>query len=106
MDLPGHPEEYVAPVGLFTRAKWLKAQECSVPVFDSGTALAFYLCRQGEKQVLSSEQVDAVASAIARAKPHSGGEDREKGLTTESIGRKCPKYRDTMDVQGCAENSL
>lgn len=61
------------PLVLFTRCRWLKTEECFMPVFDSGTALAFWLRRQGKDRVLSPEQVDAVATAVAAAKPWEAG---------------------------------
>ncbi|MGB9887752.1 MAG: nuclease-related domain-containing protein [Moorellales bacterium] len=70
--LPAAPEELVRPVVLFTRCRWLKAEECSMPVFDSGTELAFWLRRQG-KDCLSEEQVDAIARAVAEARPCEAG---------------------------------
>ncbi|MEW6447216.1 MAG: nuclease-related domain-containing protein [Bacillota bacterium] len=37
--LPPNVEQWLFPAVLFTRAKWLKVEECSMPVFDSGVGL-------------------------------------------------------------------
>ncbi|MBC7343684.1 MAG: NERD domain-containing protein [Clostridia bacterium] len=98
LDLPGHPEEYVTPVVLFTRARWLKTKECSMPVFDSGAALAFWLRRQGRDRVLSPEQVEAVAAAVAEARPWEVGRtgvEVTRGRNRQ--GREYVKVRGTRE---------
>lgn len=96
--LPAAPEELVCPLVLFTRCRWLKAEECSMPVFDSGTALAFYLRRQGKDRVLSPEQVDAVAAAVAEARPWEAcrsGAEVTRGKNRQ--GREYIKVRGTRE---------
>lgn len=57
-------EAWLFPVVLFTRAKWLRVEECSMPVFESGMALAWHIRRQGKNTVLRPEQIDAIAGAL------------------------------------------
>lgn len=87
----GLPEECVFPVVLFTRCRWLKTEDCSMPVFRDGAELVGYLRRCArERTVLSSEQVDAVARALAEARPLStcyGVERVEKVRTGR--GKEC-----------------
>ncbi|MEW6243722.1 MAG: hypothetical protein AB1497_05535 [Bacillota bacterium] len=57
---------------LFTRAKWLRVEEFSMPVFESGMALAWHIRRQGKNTVLRPEQVEAIAGALIGAVLLSG----------------------------------
>ena len=68
-DLPGDPREWVHPSVVFTRARWIKAEDCSIPVFQGATGFAFYIRRQTRNQVLPADLVDRIAMAIARAGP-------------------------------------
>lgn len=96
--LSADPEELVHPVVLFTRCRWLKAEECSMPVFDSCTALAFYLRRQGKDRILSAEQVDAVAAAMTEARPWEAGKARtEVTRGRNRQGREYVKVRGTKE---------
>jgi len=54
----------VFPIVLFTRAKWLKVQECCMPVFESGLALSWHLRRQAKNVMLSSEQIEVIGKKI------------------------------------------
>jgi len=62
-------EKLIFPIVLFTRAKWLKVQECSMPVFESGLALSWHLRRQTKKVILRQEQIEAVGKKIISAGP-------------------------------------
>ncbi|NPV30223.1 MAG: NERD domain-containing protein [Firmicutes bacterium] len=89
--LPGDSGEYVFPVVLFTRCRWLKAEDCSMPVFRGGAELVGYLRRCAkEKTVLSSDQIDAVARALADARPlcMQFGVERIEKVETKK-GKKC-----------------
>ncbi len=70
--IPGEIEAWLFPVVLFTRAKWLRVEECSMPVFESGMALAWHIRRQGKNTVLRQEQLEAIAGALVRVVPLSG----------------------------------
>jgi hypothetical protein len=98
--LSSPPEALVFPVVLFTRCRWLKAEQCSVPVFDSGTALALWLRRQGKNRMLSPEQVDAVARAVVEARPWEAG--RSVGEVTRGRTRQGRKY---VKVRGTREEA-
>lgn len=91
LGLPGDPGKYVFPVVLFTRCRWLKVEECSMPVFRDGAELVGYLRRCAkEKTVLSPDQVEMVAKALGDARPlcvHFGVERIEKIETQK--GKKC-----------------
>jgi len=69
LDLPGDPERYVFPIVFFTRCQWLKANECSMPVFSSGLEIAAQLRKRAREQVLLPKHIDAVAAALANAQP-------------------------------------
>jgi hypothetical protein len=69
--IPAEIEAWLFPVVLFTRAKWLRVEEWSMPVFESGMALAWHIRRQGKNTVLRPEQVEAIAGALVSAVPLS-----------------------------------
>lgn len=62
-------EKLVFPIVLFTRAKWLRVQECCMPVFENGLALSWHLRRQTKNVVLGQEQIEAVGKKIISAGP-------------------------------------
>jgi len=62
-------EKLVFPIVLFTRAKWLKVQECCIPVFESGLALSWHLRRQTRNVILRQDQIEAVEKKIISAGP-------------------------------------
>lgn len=62
-------EKLVFPIVLFTRAKWLKVQECCMPVFESGLALSWHLRRQTRNVILRQDQIEAVGKKIISAGP-------------------------------------
>lgn len=62
-------EQVLFPIVLFTKARWLKVQECSMPVFDSVIALSLYIRSKTKNNVLSYEQINKIAEAIINAKP-------------------------------------
>lgn len=69
-ELPMDPSEWIHPNVLFTRAKWLKAESCSVPVFQGATAFAWHIRKQTKKAALSPGMVDSIARSIAEAGPY------------------------------------
>lgn len=70
LGLSKDPGEYVFPVVLFTRCRWLKVEDCSMPVFRDGAEMVGYLRRYAkEREMLAPHQVEAVAQALADAKP-------------------------------------
>lgn len=70
LGLPGDPDGFVFPIVLLTRCGWLKAEGCSAPIFRDGAHLAGHLRRRTrESRALSPEQREAVAAAVARARP-------------------------------------
>jgi len=91
LDLPGNTGEYVFPVILFNRCRWLKAESCSMLVFRGGAELVRYLRRCAkEKTILSPNQVNVVARALADTKPlcmQFGVECMEKVKT--KTGKEC-----------------
>jgi len=66
-EYPPNPADWVFPVVVFTKAKWLKVTECSMPVFDGALGLSFYIRRKTGERRLSKSQVDAIAEAVANA---------------------------------------
>lgn len=54
-------------MSLFTKAKWLKVTECSMPAFDGGLDLSIHIRRKRER-LLSVVQVDAIANAVSNAR--------------------------------------
>lgn len=91
LDLPENMGECVFPVVLFNRCRWFKAEDCSMPVFRGGAELVGYLRRCAkEKTILSPDQVNVVARALADARPlgmQFGVERMEKVKT--KIGKEC-----------------
>lgn len=69
---PSILEEALFPVVLFTRAKWIKTNDCSMPVFDSGFGLSMCIRRKTKETLLSNGQIDKIAEAIINARPHTG----------------------------------
>lgn len=69
--LPADKESWLYPVVLFTRARWIKADGCSMPVFDSGLGLAWHMRKQTGHKVLTPEQAEAIAQAIVNARPRA-----------------------------------
>lgn len=67
--LPSEPNDWVFPLVVFTKAKWLKVKECSMQVFDSGLDLSLYVRRKTSERRLSEEQINAIANAVSNAKP-------------------------------------
>jgi hypothetical protein len=63
--------QLVFPAVVFTRAKWLKAIECSMPVFDSAMSLAWYISSKANEHRLTQEQIDAIAGLVANTQPLS-----------------------------------
>lgn len=64
--------EWLFGVVLVYRAKWLKVNECTMPVYQSATTLAWNLKRRQKRSpVLSPEQVEAIAIALSHAKPYA-----------------------------------
>ena len=61
--------EWGHPVILLTGATWLRVEGSSVPVFESGAALAWHLRRQTRDTILTSAQVKLLAEAVANAGP-------------------------------------
>lgn len=68
-DVPANPEEWIHPHVVFTRAEWLKAADCSVPVFQGATSFALHVRRQTNRRILSPELVDTISEALAEAGP-------------------------------------
>ncbi|NSW82775.1 MAG: NERD domain-containing protein [Syntrophothermus sp.] len=66
---PAASEQILFPVVLFTHAKWLRVEDCSMPVFDSVIALSLYIRSKTKVNVLSLDQIDNIADAIINAKP-------------------------------------
>lgn len=60
-------ESCVYPIVLFTRCRWLKTTDCSMPVFTNGTALAWYLRRQVKNALLAPEMVERIAMAVVNS---------------------------------------
>jgi len=61
--------EWVRPVILLTGTSWLRVEGSSVPVFESGAALAWHLRGQTRDAILTPAQVNMVAEAVANAGP-------------------------------------
>lgn len=68
---PALLEKALFPVVLFTKAKWLKVNDCSMPVFDSGFSLSIYIRRKTKETLLSNDQIDKIAETIVNAKPYT-----------------------------------
>lgn len=91
LDLSNDPGECVFPVVLFTRCRWLKVEDCSMPVFRDGAELVGYLRRRAkEKSVFSPDQVDTVARALADVRPlcTQFGVERIEKMETKK-GKEC-----------------
>lgn len=67
--IPLDPKEWLFPMVLFTRANWLRVDNCSMPVYDNPFALALDLRRQSKRKVLTPEQANTIAEAIINAEP-------------------------------------
>lgn len=91
-------EETIYPVVLFTRAKWLKANECSMPVFNSPIALAWHIRRQGKIFVYPPALVERVAEKIVNALPCHAVENPPSEL---DLPRNDPVETDKQQASGC-----
>lgn len=80
-ELPLEPTSWVLPLVVFTKAKWLKVTDCSMPVFDGGLDLSIYVRRKNGEQRLSVSQIDTIAGAVAKAKPFSS----EDSITVQKV---------------------
>lgn len=69
--LPLEPEQWIFPLVVFTRAKWLRVDQCSMPVFDGALSLTFYIRKKTKELRLSPEQIDIIAGALAGAGPYT-----------------------------------
>lgn len=67
--VPPSPETWLFPVVLFTRAKWLKAEKCCMPIYRSALALSWHMRRRAKHRVLGPDHVDAIAAALVNAEP-------------------------------------
>lgn len=71
--------DWVHPVVLLLGASWLRVDGSSMPVFDSGLGLAWYLRGQTGQEVLSAVDVELLTDAVASARPlASAAARREK----------------------------
>lgn len=86
--LPLEPEQWIFPLVVFTRAKWLRADQCSMPVFDGALSLTFHIRKKTKELRLSPEQIDIIAGAIAGAGPYKD---------------KCHVISENKDVAPCEE---
>jgi hypothetical protein len=78
--------DWVHPVVLLVGASWLRVDGSSMPVFDSGLALAWYLRRRTGEEVLSPGDVELVAEAVAGARPFpAAAAGREKGTPASLV---------------------
>jgi hypothetical protein len=78
-------EQSLFPIVLFTRAKWLKANECSMPVFESGLALSLYIRRQTKNTLLLGDQIQTIADHIISAGPLMTAQDVEMPPVTPGV---------------------
>lgn len=97
-EIPSEPTSWVFPLVVFTKAKWLKVTECSMPVFDGGLKLSLYVRRKTGEQQLSLVQVDAIAEAVANAKPFSPDKPIEKVPIGEVISLNYMKAKLTDET--------
>ncbi|MEW6573786.1 MAG: NERD domain-containing protein [Bacillota bacterium] len=105
--IPAEIEAWLFPVVLFTRAKWLRVEECSMPVFESGMGLAWHIRRQTKNVLLGAEQINAIAGALVDAKPLMGQNsgavalrDPETGWCYKNGGRAPAGYRNIRVQRG------
>jgi len=61
--------DWVHPIVLLVGASWLRVDGSSMPVFDSGPALAWYIRKQSGEKALSPEEVELLSEAVANARP-------------------------------------
>jgi hypothetical protein len=87
--LPLEPEQWIFPLVVFTRAKWLRVDQCSMPVFDGALSLTFYIRKKTKELRLSPEQIDTIAGSIASAGPYT---------------EKCDVILENKDVVSCEES--
>lgn len=109
---------YLYPVVLFVSPDWLKIEDCTMPVFDSGLALSIYL-RGKKENYLSISEIENLANRIINAKPFTKmpvsekieKKAEEKAVTKESVhikptlekgktkdGREYMKIRGTEEI--------
>jgi hypothetical protein len=68
-NLPSDPTDWVHPNVLFTKAKWLRTEDCSVPVFQGAMAFSWHIRKMTKNAVFSAEMVEVIAQALADAGP-------------------------------------
>lgn len=71
--------DWVRPAVLLLGASWLRVEASSMPVFESGLALAWHIRRQCCRPVLSPEHVELLSEAVVNAKPLAVGAARSPG---------------------------
>lgn len=104
-------EQALFPVVLFTNAKWLRVEECSMPVFDSTIALSLYIRSKTNMKLLNQEQIDKIADVIINAKPYGinqaeSKEETKSNLNTIKIQTGKTKYgRSFVKILGSAEEA-
>jgi hypothetical protein len=63
--------DYVHPLVLFTRLNWLRAEDSSMPVFQSPFWMSLYIRKDRKKPSLTREDVERIVDSVLRAKPLS-----------------------------------
>lgn len=90
--LPGG--DWVYPVVLLVGSSWLKVEGSSMPVFDSGIALAWHIRKQSRVQILSPAEVELLLDAVACAKPLPGAPSRQVEPAAPGVRVREGKTRD------------
>ena len=78
-------EQALFPVVLFTNAKWLGVEECSMPVFDSVIALSLYIRGKTKASLLKQEEIDRIAEAVINATPYESYYAESSGTKKELL---------------------
>jgi len=109
--------DFIFPVVLFVSPDWLKTEDCTMPVFDSGLALSIYL-RGKKENYLSISEIENLANRIINAKPFTKmpvsekieKKAEEKAVTKESVhikptleNGKTKDGREYMKIRGTEE---
>ncbi len=95
--VPADPSKWIYPNVVFTRAKWLKIEGCSVPVFDDSLRLGWHLRRQTRTEVLNPVLVDRIVQSIVNAGPCERKDVMSMSESTAGTKEAASTVPDTTD---------
>lgn len=74
---------WIFPVVIFTRAEWLRARQCSVPVMDSVLGFVGYISNQDGGALLSPQQVEHLVQKLISPTPRPEQRQERSNMPVE-----------------------